>query len=268
MRTIKKLIDLSGRRALIAGGAGFMGLAIAETLVELGARVAIMDLDSKACERRARELSRRKRGAAISVPCDLAHENQTRSAAREAVSRLGGLDILVHAVSYRPDAGENGWSVPLKKQTVRALESAVRVNLVSAFVLAQEAGTALSRSGRGSVILIGSIYGMLAPDWSLYAGTPLSNPVAYGASKGALLQTMRYLATELAPRVRVNAISPGGIRRGVQPAAFLKRYAARTPLGRLAFDEDIKGAIAYLAGDLSRYVTGHNLAVDGGWSAW
>jgi len=95
----------------------------------------------------------------------------------------------------------------------------------------------------------------------------MANPSGYGASKGGLLQLMRHLATVLAPEVRVNAISPGGVWRQ-QPEAFHDRYRARTPLGRMATEEDLKGAAAYLASDLSSYVTGHNLIVDGGWTAW
>jgi len=141
------------------------------------------------------------------------------------------------------------------------------VNLVSAFVLVQAARDALVASGRGSVILFGSIYGVVGPDPALYGGTDMVNPVAYGASKGGVIQLMRYLATTLAPTVRVNAISPGGIARE-QPAVFRERYESRTPLARMGSEEDIKGAVVYLAGDLSAYVTGHNLVVDGGWTAW
>ena len=95
----------------------------------------------------------------------------------------------------------------------------------------------------------------------------MGNPAAYAASKGGLLQLTRWLATTLAPDVRVNAVSPGGIFRG-QPQAFVERYTSRTPLGRMASEHDLRGAIAYLASDLSSYVTGQNLAVDGGWGVW
>ena len=118
-----------------------------------------------------------------------------------------------------------------------------------------------------NVILFSSIYGMVAPDMSLYEGANMTNPIAYGVSKGGVLQLMKYLATILAPDIRVNAISPGGILRN-QPEAFRERYEKKTPLGRMATEEDLKGAIAYLASDLSAYVTGHNLVVDGGWTAW
>ena len=114
---------------------------------------------------------------------------------------------------------------------------------------------------------IGSIYGDLGPDWRIYEGTQLANPAAYSASKGGLIQLTRWLATTIAPKIRVNTISPGGIYRG-QPKDFVERYASKTPLGRMATEDDIRGAIGYLSSDLSRYVTGQNLKIDGGWSAW
>ena len=143
----------------------------------------------------------------------------------------------------------------------------MRVNLTSAFVMVQEASNALAASGDGSVIFFASTYGLAGPDMRLYAGTKMASPAGYGASKGGLLQLTRYLATILAPRIRVNAITPGGIWRN-QPEAFHRRYVSRTPLSRMATEEDLKGAVAYLASDLSAYVTGHNLIVDGGWTAW
>ena len=119
----------------------------------------------------------------------------------------------------------------------------------------------------GAIINVASIYGQLGPDWSLYEGTQMANPAAYAASKGGLIQLTRWLATTLSPTVRVNAISPGGVKRG-QPQAFVERYEARTPLARMAQEQDFKGAIGFLASDLSEYMTGQILNVDGGFSAW
>ena len=141
------------------------------------------------------------------------------------------------------------------------------MNLTAPFVLVQACAGALAASGQGSVINISSIYGVVGPDMSLYTGTSMANPASYGASKGGLIQLTRWMATVMAPDVRVNAISPGGVWRG-QPEAFHSRYVARTPLGRMANEEDLKGAAAFLSSDLSAYVTGHNLIVDGGWTAW
>lgn len=251
MRTVRQLLDLTGRRALVTGGAGHIGGAVCDALRECGATVLSLDRDARTCD----------------LACDLAKEAATRAAVRKAAARLGGLDILVHCAAFVGETKLSGWAVPFRKQTVAAWDKSLRVNLTAAFTLVQEAQPFLEKSGRGSVILFSSIYGLVGPDFSLYKGTSMANPAGYGASKGGLLQLTRSLATGLAPRIRVNAISPGGVLRG-QPAAFRRRYQVRTPLGRMAVEEDLKGAAAFLASDASAYVTGQNIVVDGGWTAW
>ncbi|MBI3456369.1 MAG: SDR family oxidoreductase [Candidatus Rokubacteria bacterium] len=265
--SVRRLMDLIGRRALVTGAAGHVGLIACETLMELGASVAVLDRDAAACRARAEALLWRRQGRAVPLPCDLRDEAATRAAARQAVAGLGGLDILIHAAAFVGTTQADGWAVPFEQQTVEAWDAALRVNLTSAFVMVQEARQALAASGHGSIILFGSIYGTSAPDARLYAGTAMAHPAGYGASKGGLLALTRNLATTLAPRVRVNMISPGGILRD-QPEAFVRRYEERTPLGRMATEEDLRGAVAYLASDLSAYVTGQNLVVDGGWTIW
>ena len=251
-RSLQELGDLHGRGALVAGGCGHIGRVAVEALAEAGADVVVCDRDAT---------------GPGTIACDLADEEQARAAVRAAADRLGSLDVLVHCAALVGASDVPGWAVPFEAQSVEAWDAALRVNLTSAFVLVQEARTVLAASKRGSVILFGSIYGNVGPDLTLYEGTEMANPIAYGASKGGVLQLVRYLATTLAPDVRVNAISPGGIERD-QPPVFRDRYAARTPLARMGREEDVKGALAYLASDLSAYVTGHNLVVDGGWTAW
>ena len=267
MRTLTKMMDLSGRKALVTGGAGHIGLAVEESLIELGASLSVLDIDAEACNKRVELLSQIRENSALPIVCDLGDERSTREAIRETVSKLGGLDILVHCAAYVGTTNAPGWAVPFENQSVEAWNAAIQVNLTSPFVMTQEARDALSETGQGSIILFGSIYGLSGPDMRLYSGTEMENPAGYGASKGGLLQLTRHLATILAPRIRVNAISPGGVWRE-QPEPFPKRYASRTPLGRLAKEEDLKGAVAYLASVLSEYVTGHNLVIDGGWTTW
>ncbi len=269
MRSINDLISISGRRALVTGGAGHIGQAAAEALLEAGAKVALLDLDADTAARRAGEFNARWPGMAQAISCDLADETATRRAARQAIEMMDGLDILVHSAAFVGTTKTPGWSAPFAGQTVAAWDAGMRVNLTSAFILVQEVREALAVSGHGSVIFVSSIYGLVGSDASVYAGTDMNadRVLAYSASKGGLLQLMRHLSTMLAPAIRVNAISPGGIERG-QPEAFRKNYAARTPLKRMGTEEDMKGAVAYLASDLSAYVTGHNLVVDGGWTAW
>lgn len=260
-------MDLSGRKALIAGGAGHIALAAEEALGELGATLAILDSDAESCRERARLLSSGGARPVIPLACDLMEEGATRAAVKSAIEQLAGLDILIHLAAYVGTTQVPGWSVPFEEQAVQAWDSALRVNLTSAFVMVQEGRKALAASGHASVIFFGSTYGVVGPDFRLYEGTSMGNPAAYAASKGGVLQLTRYLATLLAPEIRVNAISPGGLWRD-QPEIFHERYKSRTPLKRMATEEELKGAVAYLASDLSAYVTGHNLIVDGGWTAW
>lgn len=262
MRSVKEMMSLEGRVALVTGGAGHIGSAIHDTLRELGADVAITDADPAGCKRVEQE------GKAASVfLADLRDEAATRDVVTSALARHRRLDILVHCAAYVAATPVAGWAVPFKDQRMEPWDEAIRVNLSSAFVLAQEAAQPLAKTGRGSIIFVSSIYGIVGPDLSLYEGTKMGNPAAYGASKGGLLQLSRYLATVLAPSVRVNCITPGGVWRD-QPQPFVDRYEAKTPLKRMGREEDFKGAVAYLSSDLSAYVTGHNLVVDGGWTAW
>ena len=265
MRTLRELMDLSGRKAILTGGAGHIALAAGEALVELGARVAILDKDPAACEARACELQSIRPGTALPVACDLLDEKATRAATRLAVLQLGGVDIVIHCAFHAASApGDVG---RFETRAVAEWDKAIRVNLTAAFVLVQEVRRELAATGHGSVILVSSIYGVGGPVMSLYEGTEMVNEPDYAASKGGLIQLTRYLASVLAPDIRVNAVSPGGLWRG-QPDVFRKRYEERTPLRRMALEEDLKGVFAYLAGDAAAYVTGQNLMVDGGWTAW
>jgi NAD(P)-dependent dehydrogenase (short-subunit alcohol dehydrogenase family) len=267
MRTLKQLMDLTGRSALVTGGAGHIGSVICETLAELGASIAVVDLDQSACDSVSQRLESTYGVKTSGHAVDLNDLDAVRSTPGQVVNELGSLDILVHCAAYGGDTKFPGWAVPFDQQSAEAWERALRVNLTSAFVLAQAAGQPLVDSHHGSIVFVSSIYGISGPDMSLYDGTSMANPAGYGASKGGLLQLMRYLATVLAPSIRVNAMSPGGVVRQ-QPEVFQQRYEKRTPLDRMATEEDFKGAIAYLASDLSEYVTGHNLVVDGGWTTW
>jgi NAD(P)-dependent dehydrogenase (short-subunit alcohol dehydrogenase family) len=265
MRSLKELMNLQGRVALITGGAGHIGAAIGDGLAELGASIAVLDMGE--CEVAANRLRDSYNVSTLPIQIDLNDEAAVRAAPGEVVGQLGRLDILVNCAGFGRSAKLEGWVTPFEQQSADTWRKALEVNLTASFVLTQACTEALRASGHGSVINVASIYGMVGPDMRLYEGSDRGNPAAYAASKGGLLQITRWLATVLAPDIRVNAITPGGVWRN-QPQDFLDRYNYRTPMGRMATEEDLKGAAAYLASDLSAYVTGHNLVVDGGWTAW
>ena len=156
---------------------------------------------------------------------------------------------------------------PFEEQTIDTWRRAIEVNLTATFHLCQAFAPELRLSKGGNIINIASIYGEYGPDMGLYEGTAMGNPAAYAASKGGLLQLTRWLATTMAPQVRVNAISPGGVFRN-QPELFVERYISKTPLKRMATEDDFRGTVAYLATGMSSFVTGQTLRVDGGWGVW
>lgn len=267
MTTLKELMSLKGRRALITGATGGLGKVMADTLAELGADLVLVDrpgsdfqsLTEGLIQRWGIEIQRRH--------CDLEQQEQ-RSELMNWLRNSGeNLSILINNAAFVGTSELQGWAVPFEEQTVDTWRRALEVNLTAVFDLCQGLTPMLRAADGASIINIASIYGKYGPDWSLYDGTNMSNPAAYGVSKGGLIQFTRWLATTIAPRVRVNAISPGGVFRN-QPEKFVPRYEARTPLGRMATEDDFRGAVAYLASDLSKYVTGQNLAVDGGWGIW
>lgn len=260
-------MDLRGRVAVVTGGAGHIGRAVSAALAELGASVCVLDLDADQCAAAARQLVADYETSALPLAIDLSDESQVRGVCDAVLRRFDRLDVLVNCAALVGKSELQGWATPFAEQRTPAWRLALEVNLTAPFALAQSCAVALAASGRGSIINVSSIYGLVGPDFRLYDGTRLGNPAAYAASKGGLLQLTRWLATALAPRVRVNSLTPGGVLRG-QDATFQERYVARTPLARMATEEDFKGAAAYLASDLSAYVTGQNLVVDGGWTAW
>jgi NAD(P)-dependent dehydrogenase (short-subunit alcohol dehydrogenase family) len=265
MKKLNELISLEGRVALITGGCGHLGQTFAATFMELGADVVLLDIQK---EKSVVESLRKEYSTnVISISCDMEQEDEIRKSVASALETFNRLDIVVNNAAFVGTLDLEGWVTSFEKQSPETWRRALEVNLTAPFVLVKSCLEALRSSGNGSIINIGSTYGVGGVDMSLYEGTSMGNPAAYAASKGGLIQFTRWLSTVLAPEIRVNSISPGGIWRD-QPDSFHQRYVEKTPLGRMANEEDFKGIIAYLASDASAYVTGQNIMVDGGWSAW
>ena len=264
MTTIKQLIDLKGRRALITGATGGLGKVMADTLAELGADLVLTDLPGSDIDNLSENLVSNWSIKVESYFCDLEQQAQRRELIDFLKSGGQGLNILINNAAFVGSSDLQGWSVPFEDQTLETWRRALEVNLTSVFDLCQGLIPLLTVAEGANIINIASTYGLYGPDWSLYKSTSMSNPAAYGASKGGVIQFTRWLSTTIAPNIRVNAISPGGIFRK-QPEVFVQRYEAKTPLGRMASEDDFRGVVAYLASDMSNYMTGQNLSVDGGW---
>jgi NAD(P)-dependent dehydrogenase (short-subunit alcohol dehydrogenase family) len=208
------------------------------------------------------------------VPADVRRRDALEAALATIRRDVGIPYALINAaaIDSPPDApaSENG---PFEDYPVESWNRVMDVNVTGVMLCCQVFGAAMAEAGRGSIVNISSIYGVVSPDQRIYGyraegGTPFVKPVAYSASKSALLNLTRYLATYWAPRgVRVNTLTLAGVFNHQDPR-FLEGYCARIPVGRMARPDEYNGAIVFLCSDASDYMTGANLVMDGGWTAW
>lgn len=257
------LLSLSGRRALVIGGAGLLGSQISETLAELGASVVVASRDLEKCRRFVEDLSARHPGDHASLAIDMTDAASVR-ACIDAFSAGGPMHILVNCA----------WSGA--KNSLESIDEAdwvydIDMSLNGVFRVVKAALPALKQT-RGVILNIASMYGHVAPDYRLYDGERYANPPSYGAAKAGVLQFTRYLASFLSPDgIRANCISPGPFPYPstiAEAPAFIERLSAKNPMGRIGSPHEIKGAAALLCSDASSYMTGQNICVDGGWAAW
>lgn len=179
------------------------------------------------------------------------------------ISQIPSITVLVNNAAITNSLKRSA----AERSVAEEFSLAFQVNAIAPYLLSIGLMPLLEQSSLPSIVNVASIYGLVGPVPSLYSQTSMGVSPSYAASKGALVQITRYLATVMAPRVRVNAVAPGGIARE-QPTIFAERYEERTPLGRMGSESDVAGAVRWLAGSDSRYVTGQIIAVDGGWTAW
>jgi NAD(P)-dependent dehydrogenase (short-subunit alcohol dehydrogenase family) len=265
--------SLRGRTAVVTGAAGMLGREHCFALGEAGADIVATDLDQGACEELARELASRDIRS-IGVAADITDKAGLERLRDAAITRFGRLDVLVNnaAIDDKFDPGSDLEASRFENYSLERWRRSVDVNLTGTFLSCQVLGTEMARRRRGCIVNVASTYGIVAPDQSLYVGPDgrqrFFKSAAYSATKAAVLALSRYLAAYWGSAgVRVNALSPGGVEAG-QDAHFLENYSKRTPLGRMARRDEYRGALVFLASDASSYLTGSNLVVDGGWTAW
>jgi len=257
--------DLKGRNVLITGGLGFLGRALCSEFANQGANLII--LDKIAFDKEFIDDLRSRGVGAEFFQVDFESQDSRVNAINSIASKFLTLDVLINNAAFVGTTDVSGWAVPFQEQSIETWRKAIEVNLTTPFQLVQGLLENLRKSSQPVIINLGSIYGTLGPDWSLYEGTAMGNPAAYAASKGGLIQLSRWLATTLGPTIRVNSISPGGIERN-QNRTFTEKYISKTPLKKMATESEIVSAILFLVSSSGSYITGQDIKVDGGWSAW
>lgn len=261
--------DLKDKVVLLTGGGGILGSRFAKALAACGARVALVDRDSEKAEETAQSINRENQNLVQPFAIDITQPEQLKQLKATVESKLGPVDVLINNAAVKsPNFFEPFESFPLEDwNTVMA------VNTTGVMLGCQIFGSAMAERGGGSIINTLSIYGIVAPDQRIYEGSEyegraINTPAVYSTSKAAVWGLTKYLASYWGDKgVRVNAITPGGIFSG-QNKTFVKKYSARVPLGRMGEPDELCGAVLFLASDASSYVTGQNIVVDGGLSAW
>ncbi len=268
MRGISELLSLSGCWGIITGGAGHVGLASASALMELGANVVLLDRDKNSLLKAKDNLSMYN-GEVHTICCDLSSPSAIEQAIEEYKKYANNqLNFLINNAAFVGTDKLTGWAVPFEQQSYETFNDCLNVNLSAPFLITKLCMPLFenTKTKIKSVVNISSIYALVGPQMNMYEGTNMGNPAAYAASKAGLMQFTTWLSSVGAPHVRANNIVLGGIYRG-QDSAFLEKYNAKVPLKRMATEEDVKGAIAYLCSEMSNYMTGQSIVLDGGWTA-
>ena len=274
--TIQEKFDLKGRVAVVTGGGGQLGAEFCKTLAEAGACVVVVDLNASASQAVAESLTNGGYKA-LAVPTNITQPDDVNALVETTLSEFGRLDILVNSAAldpkFDPDAMNKGITPgAFEDYPLDLWNSALNVNLTGMFLMTQACVKPMIDQGKkGSVINICSTYGLNGPDQRIYIkdGKRVAfKPVYYTVTKAGVMGFTKYLAAYYAGTdIRVNALTPGGVFNNHEEY-FVKNYSAKTIMGRMARKDEMNGALLFLASDASSYMTGNNVVVDGGWTAW
>ena len=273
MSEIFTKFSLEGRVALVTGGAGLLGKEFCLTLAQAGAQVYVADLDEQAAHLVAGEISSQS-CQPFGIHLDVTSPDSVSSVIDRIIQQSGRLDILVNSAALDPKFDPENVGTAnnaFEDYPLDSWQAALNVNLTGPFLVSQAAAREMVRNKKGSIINICSTYGLGGPDQRIYekpGQDKVYKPVYYTVTKAGILGLTKYLATYYADSdIRVNALTPGGVFNG-HDDTFVKNYSARTVMGRMAHKDEMNGALLFLASDASSYMTGGNVIVDGGWTAW
>ena len=263
---IQKIFDLTDKVVVITGASGMLGAQYAYGLSECGANVILADIDISKSKTIEKKIIKNFSTKPMSIKLDLTNKESILSMTSSILKKYSKIDILINNAAYQgnPKIRSSGF----ENLELETWNQAIDVNLTGVFLCCQSIGKQMIKQKSGNIINIASTYGLVGPDQRIYGKSGQNSAIFYAATKSAILNLTRYLATYWEGKgIRVNTFSPGGVENKQDPD-FIKKYSKKTPLGRMAKKDEYVGSIIFLASDASSYMTGSNLIVDGGWTAW
>ena len=269
---IFKLFDLTGRNIIITGSSGTLGSQYADTLSQVGANVILIDINNKN-NNLDKTLRKKYKTKARFYCADISIEKNVLSLKKNILIDFKKIDGLINNAAYTNiDAIKNSdnISAPFEKFSFQLWKKMLDVNLSGVFNCCKVFGSQMVKQRKGAIVNIASIYGIVGNDQRIYGNSKINSPVSYAAAKGGIITLTRYLAAYWhGKNIRVNTLTPGGvIDESYQSKEFIKKYSEKTILGRMARSDEYNGALLFLMSDASSYMTGANLVIDGGWTAW
>jgi NAD(P)-dependent dehydrogenase (short-subunit alcohol dehydrogenase family) len=261
------LFDLNEKTVVITGGAGLIAKEYAKVLSNHGAEVILVDSNEIKCNEVVLELN--KLGYKVSgYFCDVGKKSSWELLLEFVISSAGKVDVLINNASFTNQSKSKEFDFNFEDTALEDWNSIIDVNLTGTFLGCQVFGKYFLEHGKGNIINISSLYGVVSPHHKIYPGTGIFQPAAYSVSKHGVIGLTKFLATLWAERgIRVNALTPGGVFNG-HSGPFFEKYKELNPSGRMCQPTELCGGIVYLASDASSHVVGHNLIIDGGWSVW
>ena len=263
---VKKIFDFSNKVVVITGAAGLLGTEYADGFCQTGANVVLADKNFVRCKKLSKELEEKYDVKPLAIKLDVTNSNSIKKMVSQITKEYSKIDVLVNNAIY-PEIGKIK-KTKYEEFPLDVWKKGIDVNLTGMFLCSQQIGKIMAKQKNGVIINISSIYGIKGPDQRIYGKTKIVKSALYATTKGAVINFTRYLASYWnRTGVRVNTLSLGGVEEEQDPI-FKKKYSEKTMIGRMAKKDEYVGALLFLSSDASSYMTGSNLIIDGGWSAW
>ena len=272
-KIISKLFDLKGRNIVITGASGLLGSQYANILSSAGANIILLDVDTIKNEKLKSALIKKYKNKIGAYTLDISNQTEVNKISKKVIKDFKKIDGLINNAAYTSkgakEKSDNAFG-SFENFPIDIWQKSLDINLSGVFFCSQAFGKIMAKQGKGVIVNIASTYGLVGADQRIYGKSGLNLPISYAATKGAIVNFTRYLAAYWhGKNIRVNTLSPGGvIDKTYQNESFIKKYSEKTILGRMANKEEYNGAMLFLISDASSYMTGANLVVDGGWTAW